>query len=179
VSGVIFLSEHNTLKSITLPVAVLIAAVVSIGAARAETYEGWYDTEISVPGAPVQKGTLHTYWDGKFYYGKQKDGFGNISAMKWEMPMDSTNLAFMQGMKAKALGDKEIDGKKCQGWSYEDRMMKRPSENWLDDTGHLYYQKIEKYSGADGTYVQKRTDFKLNPKSSDLPTDPEVIKSGS
>ena len=160
----------------TLRYLLVVLFAISVGAGTAfaatpATYEAWYDTVMTVPGQPVQKGKLHTYFDGKQQYSLQTDEHGNSSGTKFEIPFDSTLVDYMKLASAKSLGKKDIDGKSCEGWSYADQMMKRPTINWIDDSGHLYYQEQEKFTGTNGKWEQRRTKLLENPKGSDLTTD--------
>ncbi len=177
-------NQHSILSpSLLSPFLGLILGFISmmlnpvVCLAATPSYEAWYDIITTMPGAAPQKGTLHTYYDGRFYYGKQTDSAGNVSAMKWEIPIDTTTTDYVKSIGAKPMPRKIIETKPCDGWSFQDQLMKRPTENWIDDTNHLLYQVILKYAGDAGKYEQKRTKFKLAPTSSDLTTDPDVIKS--
>lgn len=152
----------------------VLASILCLGLSQAalagnsEKYEAWYTTTATIPGFPVQKGELHSYFDGKTYFAKTVDGAGNASSMTMPISCDTTTREYLDGIGAKPLGTKKIDGVDCTGFAYEDQVMHRPSENWLDDTGHLYYQIIRKYTGREGTWEQRRSKHVLNPTDSPL-----------
>jgi len=150
--------------------------VLSVAAEKAyaadASYEAWYDTTITVPGQPVQKGKLHTYFDGKKTYSKQDDGSGNVSATVFEMPFDTTTPAYVKMIKGTPVGTKPLDGKTFECWQFKDQVMGRPTTNYFDESGHLYFQSILKYTGSDGNYEQRRTKQLIDQKADSFINDP-------
>lgn len=144
-------------------------------ALAADKYEAWYDCVVTIPGSATQTSKLHTYYDGKKFYGKAVNSLGDKSSSVDDSVDDPSTVAHLKRIGATSIGKKQVKGKMCEGFSYKDALLGRPSIDWIDETSHLYHQEIAKYTGAEGTYVQTRTKYIVNPKSSDLTKDPEVV----
>lgn len=162
-------------STIVAQISLICAVAAQTAALAANTYEAWYDCVVNIPGSATQTSKLHTYYDGKKLYGKAVNSLGDKSTSVDKSIDDPSTVAHLKRIGATSIGKKQVKGKMCEGFSYKDALLGRPSVDWIDETGHLYHQQIEKYTGADGTYVQTRTKYIINPKSSDLTRDPEVV----
>lgn len=145
----------------------------------AEGYEAWYEASTDAPNSTAIPSKVHTYFDGKKFYTKSTTALGNTLGYYVEIPLNPSTIDFVKSLDAKPLGKKSIGGKECEGFQFIDPFEKRGTENWFDDTGKLYYQLVNNPDGAGGKYEQTRTDFKLNPQTCTLPTDPDITPSNT
>lgn len=139
------------------------------------SYEAWYDASTSEPKSPVMPAKVHIFWDGKTFYSKTVNAMGDKFGFSVPIQIDPTATAYPKTFGGTALGTKTINGKVCEGYQFTDPIERKVTQNWLDDTGHLYYQLVNDNSGSNGKYEQTRTDFKLNPTSCALPTDADIM----
>lgn len=160
-----------------ISIITIILAVSAQAAAFAEAYEAWYEASTDSPKSTPIPAKVHTYYDGKKFYTKTKTALGDTIGYYVEVPQNPSMMDFAKDYDAKSLGVKIVKGKECHGLQFNDPLEKRLTENWYDDKGRLYYQIVNNSDG--GKYEQTRSDFKIDPETCSLPTDPDITSSNS
>ncbi len=157
--------------------AALGAVLSSASAAHATGYEAWYSATTESGKSPVFPAKVHTYYDGKTYYSKTKSVMGDSLGYFVESSLDPTGVDFVKSLGAKYLGKKSISGTECDGYEFNDPIEQQLTENWIDSTGHLYYQLVNKTADSDARYQRTRTSFTMNPETCSLTTDADIVSS--
>lgn len=158
---------------------VVLALALSAQAASAKGYEAWYTAATDVPKSTVIPAKVHTYYDGKTFYSKTTSALGDKIGYCVDCPIDPSSVDYVKQFGGKPLGKRTIGGTECVGYQFVDPIEKRMQEHWFDSSGKLYYQLVNNWEGTEGKYEQTRTDFKIDPLSSTLPTDPEITSNNS
>lgn len=155
----------------------LSAMIFGATAAHATGYEAWYSSTTEVGTSPVYPAKVHSYYDGKIYYSKTVNVMGDSFGYFVESSSDPTSLEFVKSLGAKYLGKKTIGGTECDGYQFDDPIEQQPTENWIDNTGHLYYQLVNKTADTEAKYQRTRTSYKIDPESCSLTTDADIVSS--
>ncbi len=145
--------------------------------AHAAGYEAWYSASTEAGRSPVFPAKVHTYYDGKTYYSKTENVMGDSFGYSVESSIDPTSVEFAKSFDAKYLGKKTIDGTECDGYQFNDPIEQQLTENWIDNTGHLYYQLVNKTVDTEAKYQRTRTSYKIDPESCSLTTDADIVSS--